>query len=253
MPALAVAAIFAILTWLVLAGVPGRVGGSVQREFYAATARAGFTVQAILVKGRINADPNDLRAAIGIQRGMPIFAFRPRQAMENLNALPWIKSVKVERRLPDTIYLKINERVPVALWQNKGQLKLVDGEGVILTDRDLGSFRDLLIIVGQDAPAHIGELAGLLDLDPQLKSRVEAAMFVSDRRWDMRLKNGLTVRLPETDPGIALARLAKAQRDDGIMDKNLTIIDLRDADRIIVATKPGAAQDIDPAGRDHSI
>ena len=123
----------------------------------------------------------------------------------------------------------------------------------MLADRDLETFRDLIIIVGQDAPAHIGELAGLLDLDLDLKSRVEAGMFVSGRRWDMRLRNGMTVRLPETDPGIALARLARAQRDDGILDKNLTVIDLRDADRIIVATKPGAAQDLEAAGKDHSI
>ena len=173
--------------------------------------------------------------------------------MAALDNLPWVKTARVERRLPDTIYIRLQERNPVALWQSKGKLKLVDHDGSILTDHDLEPFRDLLIIVGQDAPAHIGELAGLLDLDPDLKARVEAAMFVSDRRWDMRLKNGLTVRLPETDPGIALARLAKAQRDDGILDKNLTVIDLRDADRIIVATKPGAAQDVDVAGKDHSI
>jgi cell division protein FtsQ len=147
----------------------------------------------------------------------------------------------------------------VALWQSGGKLKLIDGEGVVLTDSGLSKFRDLLLVVGENAPAHVGDLNALLQGQPDVRDKVEAAIYVSGRRWDLRLKSGqtgneVTVRLPENDPGLALARLARAQHEDRLLDKDLTSVDLRDGDRIIVATKPGAVQEYKAsAGRGDNI
>ncbi len=232
-----------LVSWAVLSGLPGRTADHVAHRFYAMTAHAGFAVRNILVEGRSNTDPDILLDLVGMKRGDAMFAFHPARIKAQLEQVPWIKSARVERRLPDTIYIGLTERTPVALWQSRGKLKLIDGDGVVLTDTGLSRFRDLMLVVGENAPAHIGDLSLLLQDQTDLRGRVEAATYVSGRRWDLRLKNGITVRLPETDPGIALARLAKAQHDDRLLDKDLTAVDLRDGDRIIVATKPGAVQE----------
>lgn len=223
--------------------MPMRAGRYVSRSFQNITASAGFTVQNIMVEGRANTDPDVLRAIIAVKRDDPIFGLDPSATREKLEQVPWIAHAEVERRLPDTIYVRLAERVPQALWQNKGRLRLIAADGVVLTDEKLERFRSLLLVVGEDAPGRMSELTGLLNGEPELKAQVEAATLVGGRRWDLRMKNGITVRLPESDAGLALSRLARAQKNDKILDKRLTMIDLRDADRIIVATKPGEAQD----------
>src|SRR3546814_9628127 len=65
----------------------------------------------------------ELLAALGIGRGEPILRFDPDAAHEAILALPWVKTASVERRLPDTIFVRIEERRPMALWQNERQLK----------------------------------------------------------------------------------------------------------------------------------
>ncbi len=232
----------ALGTWAMASGLPGRAGDGLSRGFYAVTARAGFTVQNIMVEGRIHTDPAVILQAVALNRGDPIFAFKPEKVKETLEHESWIKTVKVERRLPDTLFISLNERRPAALWQNKGKLRLIDDEGAVLTDQALERFSSLLIVVGEDAPGRVAALNDLLKGEPSLRTQVEAATLAGGRRWDLRLKNGITVRLPEDDPGLALSRLAKAQRTEGILDKDLTAVDLRDGDRIIVATRPGAAQ-----------
>ncbi len=228
--------------WALASGLPGQVGGAVARAYYGATADAGLTVQNIMVEGRVNTDPARLLRTVGFRRGDALMAFDPDSVRRKLERDPWIRSARVERRLPDTIYVSLTERVPAALWQNQGRLSLIDEEGTVLTNSDLERFSDYLIVVGQDAPGRVADLTHLLQGEPSIRNQVEAATLAGGRRWDLRLKSGLTVRLPEDDPGLALSRLARAQDQEGIMDKDLTAIDLRDRDRIIVATRPGAAQ-----------
>lgn len=83
----------------------------------------------------------------------------------------------------------------------------------------------------------------LLDAEPDVAKRVEAASWIGDRRWDLKLSNGTVIKLPETDPALAVSRLAKAQKDDRLLDKRLKSIDIRNPDRIMVRTLPGAVQD----------
>lgn len=207
------------------------------------TAGAGFTVRNIMVEGRKNADVDTIRAIVNVEKGDPLFAFKPSQAKEMLEKISWVRNAQVERRLPDTIYIHIEERQPLALWQHDGALNVIDDEGVVLTDRHPENFRELPLVVGEGAPEHAANLLTMLDAEPDVARRMDAAIFVSNRRWDLKLRNGTLVKLPEDEIGFALTRLVKTHRQDDLMDKDLTAIDLREGDRITVRTKPGAVQE----------
>ncbi len=49
----------------------------------------------------------------------------------------------------------------------------------------------------------------LLAQYPQVSSSVKAIVFVGERRWNLRLANGLDIRLPEDNVEKALATLSK--------------------------------------------
>lgn len=226
-----------------MSGAMDRTQNKIETAFYNTTGGWGFRVKNILVDGRHYTDADTLKAMINMEKGDPIFAFHPGEAKAMLEKISWVKTAHVERRLPDTIYIKLEERKPLALWQRHGKLALIDADGVVLTDRDLNEFRNLMIVVGDEAPKQAANLISMLDAEPTIEKRVEAATLVSGRRWDLKLKSGAEVKLPEAELGLALRKLAINHEEEALLDKDVLSIDVREEGRITVRTKPGAAQD----------
>ncbi len=204
------------------------------------TADAGLRIDDIFVTGRSQTTRTDLLAALRLTRGAPMFGFDPEDARRRVEKLPWVKRAVVERMLPGTVMLHIDERMPLALWQNKGEFHLIDDEGVVILNKGLERFSDLPIVVGPDAPKHAAALLETLKAEPDLMNQVRAAVRVSGRRWTLTLDNGIDVQLPETDPAGAWVRLAEYERQHKVLARDVEVLDLRLPDRLIVrkASKP---------------
>ena len=137
------------------------------------------------------------------------------------------------RRSPQPVGQRV-ERRPLALWQHEKRYALIDGEGDVIVTERLEPFSDLIVVVGRNAPPHAAELVDALDRQPELRRRVKAAVWVGDRRWNVRLEGGVDVRLPERDAAAAWARLADYQRRHRILERDVEILDLRFPDQVIV-------------------
>ena len=206
-----------------------------------ATARAGLKVDDVLVEGRARTKRSAILEALGVGRGTPILGFDPHAAKRRLEALPWVRAAIVERRLPEAIFVRLVERQPRALWQNQGRFAVIDQGGAVISGAKPKSFAHLPLVVGEDAPGHAADLLAMLETEPDLKTMVAAAVWVSGRRWNLRLDGGIDVRLPERDPDAAWAQLARIQREHGVLGRDVVSIDLRMPDRLVVRTAPGAA------------
>lgn len=236
-------AAFGVGTWFVTSGAMARTQHKIEDVVLTATADWGFAVNNIMVDGRHYTDINTLKAMMNVEKGDPIFAFHPDEAKGMIEKLSWVKSAHIERRLPDTIYVRLEERKPLALWQRNKRLSLIDAEGKVLTEQNLDEFRNLLIVVGDGSPGRAADLLAMLEAEPDIRGRVEAATLVGERRWDLTLKSGAQVKLPESELGLALRKLAINHEEEAILDKDVVSIDVREEGRITVRTKPGAAQD----------
>lgn len=238
-----VAAITAVVAagpvWLWQSGWIDRQITALHNSAIQASADAGLTVENILLTGRHHTERKDLAKLIGVKAGDPILNTAPSEIRARLEALAWIKSAHVERRLPDTLAVRIVERRPIALWQRKGKLTLIDADGTPITRQDLERFGKLIVVVGEDAPKHTRSLFVLLAEQRALADRVRAAVRVGQRRWNLRLDNGIDVRLPEVNPSRALARLASYHRDRRLLDRDVVLIDMRLPDRMVVRTRGG--------------
>ena len=216
----------------------------------AATAQAGFKVDDILVEGRARTKRSAILKALGVARDTPILAFDPHAAKRRLEALPWVRAATVERRLPEAIFVRLVERKPRALWQHQSRLAVIDRGGDVIPGAKPKAFAHLPLVVGEGAPGHAADLLAILESEPELKTRVSAAVRVRDRRWNLRLDGGIDVRLPEQDPAAAWAELARIQREHDVLGRDVVIIDLRMPDRLIVRTAPDAAGTGRGAGED---
>ncbi|MGH6893544.1 MAG: cell division protein FtsQ/DivIB [Dongiaceae bacterium] len=215
-----------------------------------ATATAGLSLQTVEVHGRGETRQADILAAIGAARGEPLLGLDIDAMRERLTALPWIVSAEIERRYPDRLLVTVKEAEPMALWQRNQKLYLVSRAGKIIETGDLGRYSKLLVIVGDSAPERAEALFDLLAQQPRLKDRVTAAVFVGKRRWNLRLDNGIDVKLPEEDPAAAWSRLADLQKQYGLLEKDVRIIDLRLPDQVVLRqAHPSALEDPNtPAG-----
>jgi len=215
----------------------GEITNWINRRFVA----AGLTVQHVFVTGRGETSKAQVLATIGLESGQSILEFDPRLARQRLQDLSWVETAQVERRLPDTIIVRLKERKALALWQHNGRHALIDMSGKIITRRNLDRFAHLPIVVGRGAPGTVAQLIEMLSRKPALFAQVQAVVLVGGRRWDIRLKNGIKVYLPEVETFAAWAQLAQLEAENRIFDRDVTAIDLRLPDRLVVRLTPAAA------------
>ncbi len=235
--------------WLWANGWVERTADNIKWRLIATTGDLGFTVQEVLVVGRNQTTKEQLLGAVKLARGAPILAYDLEAARRRIEDLAWIKSVTVERMLPDTILLSVEERQPLALWQDRGRFHLIDRDGQIIRGDGLERFSDLLVVVGEDAPENTASLLDLLQTQPQLMDLVESAVRVGARRWNIRLRGGVDVRLPAKDASVAWSSLAEYERDHGVLARGVRILDLRLPDRLIIRKSVPASAGSQLTGR----
>jgi len=215
----------------------------------AATAAMGLVVTDIEVEGRETTEPATILAALDAARGTPILAVSPSRAKEQLQSLPWVRSAAIERRLPGTLYVRLVERKPLAVWQHGGKHELIDRDGAVIPVRDLSRFARLPTVVGADAPRHARVLIDMLASEPDLAARVTAAIRVGDRRWNLRLDRAIEIYLPEGRAAAAWAQLAELERTNGLLKRDVQTVDMRLPDRLVIRANAVAPKEATPAKR----
>lgn len=194
----------------------------------------GLEVQQVILEGRRNTPTDMIRAALGVSRGDPMLEFSPEAARTRIETIAWVQHAHVERRLPGTILVRIDERRPFAIWQNNGAFVIIDREGRVVASDGLDQFGPLPLLVGAGADAMGGALYDLLRAQPEVNERVQAMVRIHERRWNLRLHNGTDVLLPEGAEAAAIQRLAELQREARLLDRPLAAIDLRLPDRLVL-------------------
>ncbi|MBL6595423.1 MAG: FtsQ-type POTRA domain-containing protein [Candidatus Puniceispirillum sp.] len=208
--------------------------GKLGNDLLAISANAGLVLDDIQVQGRAHTPQATLLAALNLQLGTPILGIDLRQLHRNISQIGWVEDATVERRLPSTIYITLRERVPIALLQTNDQHKLIDHSGAIIDGADPSHFTHLTVVAGKNAAPKAAAILAILKTEPELFSEVWAVSYRSQRRWDVHLKNGMEVRLPEIDPVTAWSRLAVIDRKKAITNRDLAVIDLRVPQQLIV-------------------
>ena len=238
------------VAWLIADGWVDRQVAALSEAAVASSAEMGFTVERVLADGRTETSSSEILSAMNVRIGQPIFAVDLVDARARLLTLPWVESATVERRFPDTLYVNLTETTPLALWQRQQRLHLLGRNERVIETAAIERFANLLVVVGPDAPSHAAELLDMLATQPELRKRVTAAIRIAGRRWNLRLDNGMDVKLPEENAAAAWTELARLEREYGLLGRDLTVIDLRVPDQLLVRLAPAALERAEPKGDD---
>jgi cell division protein FtsQ len=227
--------LFITIIW---AGISNRVDQRISDWLHGiwlnTSASLGFQFRELIVEGRRLTDAQEIVSAVGLGVGDSLFLVSLDEIRLRLTALDTVKDAHVTRDFSGRIVVTLVERVPFALWQHHDHLKVVDDAGVVLSREKPEDYPYLVTMVGDKAAEHMDNLVSFLAADKTLAKEIVAAVFVSDRRWDIHFANGVKILLPEMNPKAAWAKLAEMNREHDILKQSVQVIDLRIDDRVFI-------------------
>jgi cell division protein FtsQ len=203
---------------------------------------AGFRITSVAINGRKQLSQDEVLGVGGVNGRSSLLFLDAATVRDKLKANPWIADATVLKLYPGQLQIDIVERSAFALWQQDGRLSVIADDGAVLEPYVSRRFLSLPLVVGKGAETRARDFLALLARYPQVRSSTKAAIFVGERRWNLRLKDGLDVRLPENDVGNALASLSKLDKEDRLFSRDIVAIDMRLADRLTVQLSEDAAK-----------
>ena len=207
-------------------------------SIYKFSANHGLYIEDVIVEGNNRTSYEDLIQALNFSENESILGVDINDLQKKVEQLTWVKKCVVKRSFfPHNILVNIEERQVKAIWQYEGRYYPVDNEGNVIEVEEYEPDAPILVLTGEGAPHHLKELLDVLDLDKELANRVKAAIFVSNRRWNLifdNIENGVMVKLPEKDFEKAYQKIVLLNKRQGIFKRKLTSFDLRYDNRIVV-------------------
>lgn len=218
------------------------LGGHMPAIVQAVTARTGFAVDQIRIAGHHESSEIDILDRLGLDGWTSLIGFSAEAARERIAALPWVQSVSVRMIYPDELEVKVEERAPFAIWQSNGQLTIIEASGAPIAPFSGSRHAALPLFVGDGAEKQAAAFFAKVSNYPEVASRARGYILVAGRRWDLKLDNGVIVRLPEFGVDEALGELVKLDGESGLLSRDILALDMRNSDRLVVQMTPEAAE-----------
>lgn len=216
------------------------IGGEIPVAVQTVTSRLGFAVESVRVSGNAETSEIDILERLELDGWTSLVGFDADLARQRIAGLPWVKQASVRKIYPDAIEVRIEERKPFAIWQHGRQLAIVDRAGDVIVPFSGGRHSVLPLVIGygaaEDAPGFVDKIRRY----PELASRVKGFIRVAERRWDLRLENGITIKLPEGNTDGAIAEVLRMDRENGLLSRDIASVDLRLEDRLVIGLTPEA-------------
>ncbi len=206
-----------------------------------AARMVGLSIGDVTVSGIVELNPTEIIQVAGIDPKGSLPFFDAGEARERLLAIPMVKEATVRKFYPNALSITVVEREPYALWQNHGDVFVVAQDGTPIDRFSDARFARLPMVVGEGANKKAAAFSSLLASAPDVAPHVRAGILVGERRWTIKLKNGIDVRLPEDKPAEAFKRLSSLIKDHKVLERDILAIDLRLSDRVVMRLGEEAA------------
>jgi len=211
---------------------------------------AGFRITTVAINGRKQLSQDEVLAIGGVNGRSSLLFLDAATVRDKLRTNPWISDATILKLYPGRLQIDIVERSAFALWQQDGRLSVIADDGAVLESYMSRRFVSLPLVVGKGADIRARDFLALLDRYPQVRSQTKAAIFVGERRWNLRLKDGLDIRLPENDVGNALATLSRLDKEERLFSRDIVAVDMRLPDRLTVQLSEDAGKARDELFKD---
>jgi len=200
---------------------------------------SGYTenvLKEVYVSGRINESKANILNAINVTLGESLLTLDLNNIRENLNNLSWVKDSSVYLLPLGQLEIEIYEYIPFGKYTDENNNTfLINKNGVKFSNININEFESLFKLNGKDALLKVTELPLIINKLRSLNFNASRIERIDSRRWNIYLKEGFLIKLPNIDPLNSIDALYNL--DNNINYNNLTFVDLRIKDRVSLKYK----------------
>lgn len=189
-----------------------------------------FATRDIRIEGAVTLTREDVLRLAGIGPGTNVFHLDADAVARALVADPWIATASVERHLPGTVVIRLQEREPIARSTLGSTTVVLAGDGVVLPGASADGLPEIRASVGElSDDARTGGARALAALERILRARVATVVVQPSGELVMDLAGDLTVRYgsPGDDGAKAIALRAvlawAADQDEPLREVDVTV------------------------------
>ncbi|MEM9797379.1 MAG: cell division protein FtsQ/DivIB [Pseudomonadota bacterium] len=197
--------------------------------------RPEFTVSLLQIEGASEQLQADIEEALPIDLPLSQFNLDMDGLREMLEGLDPVADAQVQIKAGGILSLRITERQPAIAWMSEDGIDVLDATGHrVATLSDIAAAGTLPLMAGTGAERAVPEALRLIETAAPVAERVVGLTRVGNRRWDLVLKDGPRVMLPEDSPAAALDRVLAMHTAKDVLNRDVAAVDLRLPDRPVL-------------------
>ena len=186
----------------------------------------------VKILGIENTKASEVVNIVSELRGISLTSIDLKKISAEIDKIDWVNKSELRKIYPSTLEVKVYEHSPIAIWYNDGNKFLVDRDSKIITELNPNKFKNLKVVAGPNALEDIPIIISMIKNYPEFEKKIKSLLRVGDRRWTIRLHNGITIHLPEKNVANAIEEIEDLDREYSLLSRYIEIIDMRLPDRI---------------------
>lgn len=207
--------------------------------------RPEFTVSLLRIEGASDQVQSDIEETLAIDLPLSQFQFDLEGLRAQLLTLDPVLDAEVRVKAGGVLLLRVTEREPALVWQGPDDIQVLDATGHrVATLDDLTTAGGLPLIAGPGAQDAVPEALALIAATAPIADRLVGLARVGNRRWDVVLRKGQRIALPEEGPAVALDRALAMHAAHDVLGRDVLMVDLRIPDRPVLRLSPAARADL---------
>jgi cell division protein FtsQ len=206
--------------------------------------RPEFMVKLMAIDGASVAVAEEIRQSLPLQFPMTAFDLDLEEMRASIAKMDVVANVDVLVR-SGILQINVVERTPALVWRSFEGVILLDAEGHRVVP--IGSrmeHPELPLIAGEGADKHVAQALDILAATGPLAARVRGIERMGERRWDLVLDRHQRILLPEQHPIAALERVIALSKAQEMLDRDLTVVDMRNEQRPTIRIAESAIEEL---------
>ena len=159
----------------------------------------GYSFTKVNINELINIESDEIEKYFSKYYGKSIFFIPIQEISKNLYQNKWIKDFTIKNDYKNTINVNIVESIPIGIYFNGEDNLLFDKNGEVIDslNSNYNLYFDLIIFEGNNSLFNANTFLNSLPL--LLQNEIKKAIYINNRRWDVKLRNGINIKLSENN------------------------------------------------------
>ena len=195
--------------------------------------RPEFMLDALSIEGASDSLNAEIREVLGLHFPISSFDLDLAELHKRVLSLPPVKIAEAHIKRGGILHIKVDEKNPSLLMKKENGFNVLSEHGdYIRSLHSRENFSDLPVITGEGAENAAAQATAIFKAIYGNLDQVRGLVFVGQRRWNIVMKSGQVVMLPENDALQAIQKIIILDKTEQILSRQIAVFDFRLPSRI---------------------